>query len=59
MTVPDIKQDDPVTGAQAVAIAHEVLQSFLGKRQGHSGTLAQASQTFSPKPKQPELASTV
>jgi phospholipase C len=25
LTVPDIKQDDPVTGAQAVAIAHEIL----------------------------------
>ena len=29
LTVPDIKQDDPVTGAQAVAIAHEVLGDFF------------------------------
>jgi phospholipase C len=33
LTVPDIKQDDPVTGAQAVAIAHEVLgEIFPGMR---------------------------
>jgi phospholipase C len=29
LAVPDIKQDDPVTGAQAVAIAHEVLGGFF------------------------------
>jgi hypothetical protein len=29
LTVPDIKQDDPVTGAQAVAIAHEILGDFF------------------------------
>ena len=28
-TVPDIKQDDPVTGAEAVAIAHEVLGDYF------------------------------
>jgi phospholipase C len=33
LTVPDIKQEDPVTGAQAVAIAHEVLSEiFPGMR---------------------------
>jgi phospholipase C len=29
VSVPDIKQDDPVTGAQAVAIAHEILGEFF------------------------------
>jgi phospholipase C len=29
LAVPDIKPDDPVTGAQAVAIAHEILGDFF------------------------------
>src|SRR5262249_35544627 len=42
LAVPDIKQDDPVTGAQAVALAHEILGDvFPNMREGSSNAPGQ------------------